>query len=43
MYWHIKNDTQRIASFEYETDRDIVFDVFEDYWGDDAELSKEDG
>ena len=39
MRYHIKNmagDT--IASFKHECDRDICFDAFRDYYGEDFQL-----
>lgn len=33
---------KRIASFTEEQDRNICFDAFVEYWGEDCEFEKED-
>ena len=39
MEYHIKNQARdTIASFEYEWDRNVCFNAFEDYYGNDCGL-----
>lgn len=39
MEYHIKNQAgDIIASFEHEPDRDVCFNAFEDFYGDDCGL-----
>ena len=41
MEYHIKNKAgDAIASFEHECDRDVCFDAFNDYYGDDCGLEQ---